>query len=110
MRTHPRRAARMSEPKVTGSLESVAARAVVTLPTAWRVFTGIGSFASTALLVILSFVGQTVRAEWVELRAELAEIRIKLAEQPAPEEFKALRAKVEQINEKVIRIEARFDE
>ena len=51
-----------------------------------------------------------MRAEWVELRAELAEIRIKLAEQPEPEEFKALRAKVDLINEKVIRIEARFDE
>ena len=100
----------MSEPKVTGSLEAVAARTVVTLPTAWRVFTGIGSFASTALLLILSFVGQTVRAEWVELRAELTEIKIKLAEQPDPEEFKALRAKVDLINEKVIRIEARFDE
>ena len=110
MRTLPRAGRRMSEPKVTGSLETVAARAVVTLPTAWRIFTGIGSFASTAMLVILSFVGQTVRAEWVELRAELAEIRVKLAEQPAPEEFKALRSKVEQINEKVIRIEARFDE
>ena len=90
------------------SLETMASRAVVGVPLAWRIFQGLGSAASTALLVILSFAFQTVRTEWQELRAELTEIRAKLAAQPSPEEFGKIRDDLHDIDRRVIRLESEY--
>jgi hypothetical protein len=90
------------------SLETMASRAVVGVPMAWRIFQGLGSAASTALLVILTFAFQTVRSEWQELRAEMAEIRAKLALQPSPEEFGKIRDDLHDIDRRVIRLESEY--
>ena len=90
------------------SLETMASRAVVGVPLAMRILQGLGSAASTALLVILTFVFQTVRSEWQELRAELSEIRAKLAAQPSPEEFGKIRDDLHDIDRRVIRLESEY--
>lgn len=90
------------------SIETMASRAVIDMPLAWRIFQGLGSAASTALLVILSFAFQTVRSEWQELRAELTEIRAKLAAQPSPEEFGKIRDDLHDIDRRVIRLESEY--
>jgi len=90
------------------SLETMASRAVVGVPLAMRILQGLGSAASTALLVILTFAFQTVRTEWQELRAEMAEIRAKLAAQPSPEEFGKIRDDLHDIDRRVIRLESEY--
>ena len=94
----------------TTSIETLAARATVGAPTLYRIVSGLGSAASTAILAIVGFAWSEVRDEWRDLKSQIADIRHELDRQPSPEEFDKLRDKVDQINERMIRIEARFDE
>ena len=90
----------------TTSLETLAARATVGAPLLYRIFSGIGSVASTVILALIGFVWSEVRGEWKELKETIVEIRHELDRQPSPEEFEKLREKVEQINDRLIRMEA----
>jgi len=97
-------------PATSGNLEALAARATVGAPLMFRIFSGIGSFASTVVLALVGYAWSEVRAEWKELKDDIQEIRHEMDRQPSPEEFDKLRDRVEQINERLIRMEARFDE
>lgn len=94
----------------TQAVEALAARATVSAPTLYRIVSGLGSAASTTVLAIVGLAWSEVRDEWRDLKAQIADIRQELDRQPSPEEFDKLRSKVDQINERMIRIEARFDE
>lgn len=94
----------------TTSVETMVARAQVGAPLLLRIFSGLGSFASTVMLGLIAFAWNEVRTEWSELKASVEAIQIELAQQPSPEEFEKLRDRVEQINERLIRIESRFEE
>ena len=84
-------------------------KATVGAPMVWRVLSGLGSFASTAILGIVGYAWSEVRTEWTDLKRGIEEIRHEMDRQPSPEEFEKLREKVEQVNDRLIRIEARFD-
>jgi len=75
----------------------------------YRIFSGIGGIASTAILGIIGFAWSEVRDEWRDLKASISEIRHELDQQPTPIEFERMREKVEAINDRLIRIEARFE-
>lgn len=92
------------------NIEALASRATIGAPLLYRIFSGIGGFASTAILAIIGFAWTEVRDEWRDLRSTVDQIRQELDRQPSPEEFEKLRERVEQVNERLIRIEARFDE
>ena len=92
------------------NLEALAANARIGAPLMFRIFSSIGSFASTLLLAIIGFAWTEVHDEWKELKANIEEIRKELDAQPSPEEFQRMRDKLEQVNDRLIRIEARFDE
>ena len=94
----------------TQSVEAIAARATVAAPTLYRIVSGLGSAASTVILAIVGMAWSEVRDEWRDLKSQIGEIRKELDRQPSPEEFDKLRDKVGEINERMIRIEARFDE
>lgn len=94
----------------TTSVETLVAKTTVAAPTLYRIVSGFGSIASTAVLAIIGMAWSEVRSEWRELKDSVAEIRQELDKQPSPEEFEKLRDKVEQINDRLIRIESRFDE
>ena len=98
------------QPATSANVEAMIANAKVGAPTLYRVFSGIGSFASTVLLAVIGYAWTEVRDEWRELKSALAEIRHELDQQPSPEEFDKLRDKVEQINDRLIRMEARVDD
>lgn len=97
-------------PATSANLEALAAQAKVGAPVLFRIFSGIGSFASTVVLALVGYAWSEVRDEWKELKQGIAEIRHELDRQPSPEEFEKLRDKVEQINDRLIRMEARFQE
>lgn len=99
---------RRSEP--TNSIEAIAQRATIGAPTVYRIFSGIGSVASTLLLAIIGMLWQEVRGEWRELKAQITEIRHELDRQPSPEEFQKVRDKVDVINDRLIRLEAKINE
>lgn len=88
-----------------GSMESMAAKAVVGLPTVWRVVTVIGSLASTVILVIASFAFNLVREEWKELRAEVKEMRTRLEEMPDAATLNRLADDVQDLSRRVGRLE-----
>ena len=94
----------------TSSIEALAARAHIGAPTAFRIFSSIGNLASTVILALIGFAWTEVRDEWRELKQNIADIRKELDAQPSPEEFQRMRDKLEQVNDRLIRIEARFDE
>lgn len=96
-------------PATSANLEALASRATVGAPVLFRIFSGIGSFASTVVLALVGYAWSEVREEWRELKNGIAEIRHELDRQPSPEEFDKLRDKVEQINDRLIRMEARFE-
>jgi len=89
----------------TGSVESIASKAVVGLPTMWRVVTIIGSVASTIILVIASFAFNLVREEWKELRAEVKEMRDRLQEMPDAATLNRLADDVQDLSRRVGRLE-----
>lgn len=91
--------------KPTDSVESIASKAVVGLPTMWRIITVIGSVASTIILVIASFAINLVRQEWTELRAEVKEMRHRLEEMPDAATLNRLADDVQDLSRRVGRLE-----
>jgi Tfp pilus assembly protein PilO len=89
----------------TGSVEAIAAKAVVGLPTMWRIVTVIGSLASTIILVVLTFAFNMVREEWKELRAEVKEMRTRLDEMPDAATLNRLADDVQDLGRRVVRLE-----
>jgi Tfp pilus assembly protein PilO len=89
----------------TGSVESIAAKAVVGLPTMWRIVTIIGSLASTIILVLGSFAFSMMRDEWKELRAEVKEMRSRLDEMPDAATLNRLADDVQDLGRRVTRLE-----
>lgn len=87
------------------SVETMAAKAVVGLPTMWRVVTVIGSVASTIVLVFASFAFNLVREEWKELRAEVKEMRHRLEEMPDAATLNRLADDVQDLGRRVGRLE-----
>lgn len=92
------------------NLEALAANARIGAPLMFRIFSSIGSLASTLMLAIIGFAWTEVHDEWKALKANIEDIRKELDAQPSPEEFQRMRDKLEQVNDRLIRIEARFDE
>ena len=86
-------------------MESMAAKAVVGLPTMWRIVTVIGSLASTVILVIATFAFNLVREEWKELRAEVKEMRHRLEEMPDAATLNRLADDVQDLSRRVGRLE-----
>ena len=95
----------MSSKLPTGSVEAVASKAVVGLPTMWRIVTVIGSVASTIILVIATFAFNLVREEWKELRAEVKEMRSRLEEMPDAATLNRLADDVQDLGRRVGRLE-----
>ena len=89
----------------TGSVESLAAKAVVGLPTMWRVVTVIGSLASTIILLLGSFAFNMMREEWNELRAEVKEMRHRLDEMPDGQTLNRLADDVQDLGRRLGRLE-----
>jgi hypothetical protein len=89
----------------TGSVEALASKAVVGLPTLWRVVTVIGSLASTIVLVVVTFAFNLVREEWKELRAEVKEMRHRIDDLPDGATLRKLSDDVEDLGRRVNRIE-----
>lgn len=92
------------------NLEALAANARIGAPLMFRIFSSIGSLASTLLLAIIGFAWTEVHDEWKALKANIEDIRKEMDAQPSPEEFQRMRDKLEQVNDRLIRIEARFSE
>jgi len=93
----------------TGSVEALASKAVVGLPTLWRVVTVIGSLASTIVLVVLTFAFNLVREEWKELRAEVKEMRHRIDDLPDGPSLRRLADDVQDIGRRVDRIETQIN-
>ena len=93
----------------TGSVESMAAKAVIGLPTMWRVVTVIGSLASTIVLLVLTFAFNMVREEWKELRAEVREMRHRLDEMPDGQTLRRLADDVQDLGRRVDRMESQIN-
>jgi Tfp pilus assembly protein PilO len=93
----------------TGSVESLAAKAVVGLPTMWRIVTVIGSLASTIVLVVLGFASDLVREEWKELRAEVKEMRHRIDEMPDGATLNRLADDVQDLSRRVDRMETQIN-
>jgi hypothetical protein len=89
----------------TGSVEALASKVVVGLPTLWRVVTVIGSLASTIVLVVLTFAFNLVREEWKELRTEVKEMRHRIDDLPDGATLRKLSDDVEDLGRRVNRIE-----
>lgn len=89
----------------TSSMESMAAKAVVGLPTMWRIITVIGSIASTIILSLGLFAINLVREEWTELRAEVKEMRNRLEEMPDAATLNRLADDVQDLSRRVGRLE-----
>jgi len=92
-----------------GSIESIAAKTVVTIPTVFSVITIIGSVASTIVLVSLGFAADLVRAEWKELRAEVKEMRHRLDEMPDGQTLNRLADDVQDLGRRVDRLETQIN-
>ena len=93
----------------TGSVEAIASKAVVGLPTVWRVVTVIGSLASTIVLLVLTFAFNLVREEWKELRAEVKEMRHRIDDLPDGPSLRRLADDVQDIGRRVDRIETQIN-
>jgi Tfp pilus assembly protein PilO len=99
----------VSEPKVTGSVEALAARAVVGLPTMWRVVTIMGSVASSLILLLGSVAFNMMREEWRELRAEVKEMRHRFDEMPDGATLNRLADDVQDLGRRVDRMETQIN-
>jgi hypothetical protein len=93
----------------TGSVESLASKAVVGLPTLWRVVTVIGSVASTIVLVVVTFAFNLVREEWKELRAEVKEMRHRIDDLPDGPTLRRLADDVQDLERRTGRIEIQIN-
>lgn len=92
----------------TRNVEAVLSKATVGAPFVYRMLSSIGGVASTVILALAGFLWSEVRDEWRELKGSIAEIREELDKQPSPDEFDKVRDKVDQINDRLIRLEARI--
>lgn len=92
-----------------GSIETIAAKAVVGLPTMWRIVTVIGSLASTIILLLGSLAFNLVREEWKELRAEVKEMRSRLEQMPDAATLNRLADDVQDLGRRVDRIEQQIN-
>ena len=99
----------MASDQRTGSVESLAAKAVVGLPTMWRVVTVIGSLASTVILLLGSFAFNMMREEWKELRAEVKEMRHRLDEMPDGATLNRLADDVQDLGKRLGRLESQVN-
>jgi len=93
----------------TGSVESIASKAVVGLPTMWRIVTVIGSLASTIVLLVVTFAFNMVREEWKELRAEVKEMRHRIDEMPDGATLNRLADDVQDLGRRVDRLETQIN-
>ena len=93
----------------TGSVESIAAKAVVGLPTMWRIVTVIGSLASTIILLLGSLAFNMMREEWNELRAEVKEMRHRIDEMPDGATLNRLADDVQDLGKRVGRLETQIN-
>ena len=93
----------------TGSIESLAGKAVVGLPTMWRIVTVIGSLASTIILLLGSLAFNMMREEWKELRAEVKEMRHRLDEMPSGATLNRLADDVQDLSRRVDRMETQIN-
>ena len=99
----------MASDQRTGSVESLAAKAVVGLPTMWRIVTVIGSLASTIILLLGSFAFNMMREEWKELRAEVKEMRHRLDEMPDGATLNRLADDVQDLGKRLGRLESQVN-
>jgi Tfp pilus assembly protein PilO len=99
----------MASKDPTGSVEALASKAVVGLPTMWRVVTVIGSLASTIILLLGSLAFNMMREEWKELRAEVKEMRTRLDEMPNAATLNRLADDVQDLGRRVDRIETQIN-
>jgi Tfp pilus assembly protein PilO len=88
-----------------GPIETIAAKAVIGLPTMWRVVTVIGSLASTIILLLGSFAFNMMREEWKELRAEVKEMRYRLDKMPDGQTLNRLADDVQDLGRRLGRLE-----
>jgi Tfp pilus assembly protein PilO len=93
----------------TGSVEAIAAKAVVGLPTMWRIVTVIGSMASTIILLLGTFAFNMMREEWNELRAEVKEMRHRIDEMPDGATLNRLADDVQDLSKRVGRLETQIN-
>jgi Tfp pilus assembly protein PilO len=93
----------------TGSVEAIAAKAVVGLPTMWRIVTVIGSLASTIILLLGSLAFNMMREEWNELRAEVKEMRHRIDEMPDGATLNRLADDVQDLGRRVDRMETQLN-
>jgi len=93
----------------TGSVESIAAKAVVGLPTMWRIVTVIGSLASTIILLLGSLAFNMMADEWRELRAEVKEMRHRIDEMPDGATLNRLADDVQDLSKRVGRLETQIN-
>ena len=93
----------------TGSVEAIAAKAVVGLPTMWRIVTVIGSLASTIILLLGTFAFNMMREEWNELRAEVKEMRHRIDEMPDGATLNRLADDVQDLGRRVDRMETQIN-
>ena len=109
MQTRPRPRLTPMGANPTGSVESLAAKAVVGLPTMWRIVTVIGSLASTIILLLGSFAFNMMREEWKELRAEVKEMRHRLDEMPDGATLNRLADDVQDLGKRLGRLESQVN-
>ena len=93
----------------TGSVEAIAAKAVVGLPTMWRIVTVIGSLASTIILFLGSIAFNMMHEEWKELRAEVKEMRHRIDEMPDGATLNRLADDVQDLGRRVDRMETQLN-
>jgi Tfp pilus assembly protein PilO len=93
----------------TGSVEAIAAKAVVGLPTMWRIVTVIGSMASTIILLLGTLAFNMMREEWNELRAEVKEMRHRIDEMPDGATLNRLADDVQDLGKRVGRLETQIN-
>lgn len=99
---------RRASDTATRNVEAVLSKATVGAPLVYRMLSSIGGVASTLILAVLGFLWSEVRDEWRDLKRSIAEIRSELDKQPSPDEFDKVRDKVDLINDRLIRLEAKF--
>lgn len=103
--TQPRPALTLMASDRSSSVETMAAKAVVGLPTMWRIVTVIGSLASTIVLLLGSLAFNMMREEWKELRSEVKEMRQRLDNMPDGQTLNRLADDVQDLHRRVDRIE-----
>ena len=81
----------------------------IKIGTLFRVIGTITAIMTTIALTACGFVYQAISHEWHALRAEVIEIRDQQKKSTSPEEFARLRDKVDNMGERLIRIEGSLE-